>query len=214
MRITQAVPWGKIVAMTPPSDPVALLERALDQTTEVIASIPADEGGLPTPCPAWDVDALVRHLVGQDLRNFLTTVRGGTADWQAPAAPMDEDWATAFETRAGQLLDAWRAADLDQLTDMPGGRQAPLRTRADQQIAELAMHSWDLAKATDQHVELDPELAEYALAWSHQMLRPEYRGPDKAFGFEIPVPAEAPSYDRLAGWFGRDPGWTPVETVL
>jgi len=199
--------------VTTGSDSVALLERALEQTSEVIAAIPADEGGLATPCPAWDVDALVRHLIHQDLRNFLISARGGTADWQAPAGDADEDWTTAFETRAGELLDVWRAADLDQMTDLPGGRQAPLGTRADQQIAELAMHSWDLAKATHQHVDLDPELAEYALAWSHQMLRPEFRGPGKAFGFEIPVPADAPSYDRLAGWFGRDPGWTSPDLV-
>jgi uncharacterized protein (TIGR03086 family) len=211
VRITQAASWGKIVAVTSPSDPVALLERALDQTAEVIASIPADEGGLATPCPAWNVDALVGHLVGQDLRNFLIAARGGTADWQAPAADVDEDWTTAFRTRAGQLLEAWRTADLDQLTDLPGGRQAPLRTRADQQIAELAMHSWDLAKASDQHVDLDAELAEYALAWSHHMLRPEFRGPGKAFGFEIPVATDASAYDRLAGWLGRDPGWTPAD---
>ena len=201
------------MAVTSGSDPVGLLERALDQTAEVIASIPADEGGLTTPCPAWDVDALIRHLVEQDLRNFLISARGGTPDWQAPAADMDDDWTTAFGLRAGQLREAWQAADLDQLTDLPGGRQAPLRARADQQIAELAMHSWDLAKATDQHADLDPELAEYALAWSHQMLRPEFRGPDKAFGFEIPVAADAPAYDRLAGWFGREPVWTPADTV-
>jgi uncharacterized protein (TIGR03086 family) len=199
--------------VTSASDSVALLERALEQTAEVIAAIPADEGALATPCAAWDVDALVRHLVHQDLRNFLISARGGTADWHAPAGDADEDWTTAFETRAGELLEVWRAADLDRMTDLPGGRQAPLGTRADQQIAELAMHSWDLAKATDQHVDLDPELAEYALAWSHQMLRPDFRGPGKAFGFEIPVPADAPAYDRLAGWFGRDPGWTSPDPV-
>ena len=29
-------------------------------------------------------------------------------------------------------------------------------------------------------------------------------------GVEVPVPDDAPVYDRLAGWFGRDPGWTPT----
>jgi hypothetical protein len=41
------------------------------------------------------------------------------------------------------------------------------------------------------------------------MLRPEFRGPDKAFGQEITVPRHAPAYQRLAGWFGRDPDWMP-----
>jgi hypothetical protein len=59
-------------------------------------------------------------------------------------------------------------------------------------------------------VPLDDELAEHALAWSRGMLRPEYRGPDKAFGVEVPVAGDAPAYDRLAGWFGRDPDWRPA----
>jgi hypothetical protein len=42
------------------------------------------------------------------------------------------------------------------------------------------------------------------------MLRPEFRGPGKAFGVEVPVPDDAPAYERLAGWFGRNPGWMPV----
>jgi hypothetical protein len=43
------------------------------------------------------------------------------------------------------------------------------------------------------------------------MLRPEYRGPDRAFGLEIPVATDAAAYDRLAGWFGRDPDWSHRE---
>ena len=109
---------------------------------------------------------------------------------------------------------AWRAADLDRLVTGPGG-EAPLRFRADQQITELATHDWDLAKATGQvPAELDPALAEHALRWSRGMLRPEFRGPDKAFGVEVPVPDDAPAYDRLAGWFGRDPGWDAYPIAL
>ena len=28
---------------------------------------------------------------------------------------------------------------------------------------------------------------------------------------EVPVDPQAPIYDRLAGWFGRDPDWTPPD---
>jgi uncharacterized protein (TIGR03086 family) len=154
------------------------------------------------------VRALVSHLTGQDLRNFLVSARGESADWQAPADELGDDWAAAFRDRAAPLRAAWRAADLDRPVAGPGG-EAPLRFRADHQITELAVHDWDLAKATGQPAELDQALADHGLNWSRQMLRPEFRGPDKAFGVEVPVPDDAPAYDRLAGWFGRDPGWTP-----
>jgi uncharacterized protein (TIGR03086 family) len=194
--------------VTSDEDTLALLERALDQTAAIITAIPPGQANLPTPCPGWDVRALVRHLVGQDMRNFLVSVRGETADWRAPADELRDDWAAEFQDRAGPLRAAWRAADLGQPIAMPGGGEAPLRGRADQQIAELATHDWDLVKATGQRADLDPALAEHALDWSHQVLRPEFRGPDKAFGPEVPVSPDAPAYDRLAGWFGRDPGWT------
>jgi uncharacterized protein (TIGR03086 family) len=200
---------GKGTIVTSDGDTLALLERALDQTGAVIAAIPAGQAGLPTPCPGWDVRTLVRHVVGQDMRNFLVSARGETADWRAPADELGEDWAAEFRDRAGPLLAVWRVADLGQPIAMPGGGEAPLRGRADQQIAELATHGWDLVKATGQRADLDPALAEHALDWSHQVLRPEFRGPGKAFGLEVPVSPDAPAYDRLAGWFGRDPGWTP-----
>ena len=194
--------------MTSDADTIALLDRALDQTAGLIAATDASQAGLATPCAGWDVRALVSHLAGQDLRNFLVSARGESADWQAPDDEIGDDWAAVFRERAESLRAAWRAADLDRLVTGPGG-EAPLRLRADQQITELAVHDWDLAKATGQPTRLDPALAEHALRWSRQMLRPEFRGPDKAFGLEVPVPEDAPAYDRLAGWFGRDPGWTP-----
>jgi uncharacterized protein (TIGR03086 family) len=200
---------GKGTIVTSDGDTLALLERALDQTAVVIAAIPASQAGLPTPCPGWDVRALVRHVVGQDMRNFLVSAQGEIAHWQAPADELGADWAAEFRDRAGRLLAVWRAADLDRPVAMPGGGEAPLRGRADQQIAELATHGWDLVKATGQQADLDPALAEHALDWSHRMLRPEYRGPDKAFGPEVPVSPDAPAYQRLAGWFGRDPNWMP-----
>jgi uncharacterized protein (TIGR03083 family) len=73
-----------MAVMTSDADTVALLERALDQTAGLIAAIEPGQAGLATPCAGWDVRTLVGHLIGQDLRNFLVSTRGETADWQAP----------------------------------------------------------------------------------------------------------------------------------
>jgi uncharacterized protein (TIGR03086 family) len=200
-----------MAVMTSDTDTVVLLERALDQTAGLIAAIEPGQAGRATPCAGWDVRALVSHLVGPAMRNFLAAARDETIDWQAPAEEIGGDWAAAFRDRAAPLRAAWRAADLDRPVSGPGG-EAPLHARADQQITELAVHDWDLAKATGQALaDLDPAPAEHALAWSRQMLRPEFRGPDRFVGVEVPVADDAPVYDRLAGWFGRDPGWTSPE---
>ncbi len=188
---------------------VALLNRALDQADNVLAQIQKGQEALPTPCAEWDVRALIRHITRTDLPNFTAGARGEAPQWGVQPEELGADWLQDFRDGAQELKRTWAAADLDQQVPSMGGREAPLRSRADQQIAELAMHSWDLLKATGLTLELDPALAEHGLDWSRGMLRPEFRGPDKAFGVEVPVPAEAPSYDRLAGWFGRDPAWTP-----
>ena len=191
------------------ADNIALLARALDQAGAVIDTVSPGRTQLPTPCAGWDVGALLAHVVRDDLRNFLVAARGETPDWQAPAQDLGTGWADDFRQGARELLDQWRRADLDQPVAMPGGPEMPLGGRADQQIAELAVHAWDLVRATGADLALDPELAEYALAWSRPMLLPQFRGPDKSFADVVTVPEDAPAYDRLAGWFGRDPHWTP-----
>ena len=126
--------------MTSDADTVALLERALDQTAAIIAAISASEAGLATPCPGWDVAALVRHLTGQDLRNFLASARGEAADWQAPADELGQDWAADFRDRAARLMAVWQQADLDRQLSMPGGGQSVAQPR--RSADRRAGHAW------------------------------------------------------------------------
>jgi uncharacterized protein (TIGR03086 family) len=186
-------------------DSLALLERALDQAAAVIAGVAPGQAGLPTPCSDWDVGALLRHMVGQDLRNFTVAARGETADWSAPADDPGDDWASAFRDGADRLLDTWRGADLDRPVSVPAGGEAPLRSRADHQITELVVHTWDLAQGhrSDHAARPGAGRARARLVAAHA----EARGSGKAFGAEVPVDESAPPYDRLAAWFGRAPAW-------
>lgn len=179
-------------------DDLDLLRRALDQNAEAIERVTPDQRALPTPCQGWDVVTLVTHVTG-GLDRLAIMVRGEKPDWTAELPPLGDDWAGTFRTKAATLLDTWQTADPAQ------------RPSVEMQIAEHAVHTWDIARATGQPVAaLDPAVAEHALAWSHEALKPEWRGAGGggAFGEEVPVPGDAPLYDRLAGWFGRDPDWS------
>ena len=190
--------------------PLTLLARALDQAGGLIAGSGPEQAHLPTPCRSWTVAHLVGHLVS-DLTNFATAVSGGQPDWSRPAAGIDNDWAGAFAAARRGLDEAWSSADLQAQVPTMGGGSAPVLSRADQQIAEFAVHAWDIARATGQSEDLDAGVAEYGLQWARRNLSPQFRGPEdegKSFGPEVPVPDDAPAYERLAGWFGRDPRWS------
>ena len=66
-------------------------------------------------------------------------------------------------------------------------------------------HGWDLAKATGQSTDLDPELASQLLAIAQAFLSDALRGPDGSapFGTRLEAPAGATAADELAAFLGR-----------
>jgi uncharacterized protein (TIGR03086 family) len=182
-----------------------LLERTLAQTGAIVARVRPEQATLPTPCASWDVRALVNHVV-HDLQQFTETVHGGEWAPQDTDVPGD-DWGGAYREAADALLAAWRRPGaLERTVRLPFG-EFPGAWRLGQQITDLAVHGWDIAKATGQSTDLDPEVGRLALDWGRENLKPEFRGDEasgQSFGFEVAVADDAPVYDRLAGFFGRD----------
>lgn len=189
------------------TDPLADLSQVLDLAGSLIERVRPEQAGLPTPCRSWDVKTLVTHLVNSTSQ-FTTAAAGGSPDWDAPAAEIGDDWAGAFRSGAAGLRTAWQqAGDLSQEIDLPIGR-VPKSFVASQQVAEFAVHSWDLATATGQRPAFPAQPCEAALVWAKGTLLPEYRGDEgsgMAFGPEVPVSGDAPAEDRLAAFFGRYP---------
>ena len=179
---------------------LGLLERALDQAGAIIARTRPDQAGLPTPCIEFDVHALVNHLVF-DVQMFTSGVRGGERG--SPDADLiGSDWSGAYDAAQKSLLDAWRQKGVEGTIKTRIG-EFPATWAVGQHLADVAVHAWDLATATHQSTKLDPEVARVALDWARAALKPELRG--NTFGPEIEVPENAPIYERLAGFFGRNP---------
>jgi uncharacterized protein (TIGR03086 family) len=68
---------------------------------------------------------------------------------------------------------------------------------------DVLVHTWDLARAAGNDVELDADEAVIVLA-GYGPLGDNVRNP-RVFGPEVPVPDDASPQDRLLAFTGRDP---------
>ncbi|HET8604342.1 MAG TPA: TIGR03086 family metal-binding protein [Marmoricola sp.] len=168
------------------------LSHALDQFGDLLEHVHPDDLGRPTPCDGWTVAELVGHVTG-GVRRFTAVAHGEQADWTAAPEPVTQAWCSDFRNAADDLLHAWHEA----------GEEAPAPT-IDWQVAELAVHSWDLARATGQStLALDEGVAGLGLEFLRRGLTEDNR--DGAFGPAIAMSPGAPVQDRLAAFAGRDP---------
>ena len=81
--------------------------------------------------------------------------------------------------------------------ELPGQFFIGMRT------SDVRTHAWDLAAATGQSTDLDPELAVEQLAAVRAFVGPQFLGQDKPFGEEQPCPDGRAPADRLAAFLGR-----------
>jgi len=194
--------------MTENMDPRPLYRRAVAQTETTVAAVTPDQLDLPTPCTEYDVRTLIAHITGGLTRTALV----GEGDPEALTRPSmeegvpDDGWPAAYRTAAARATAAWADdAKLDALVEVPWGK-VPGRIALSGYVQEVLAHGWDLAQATGQPTEGDPELATWALAISQRILPPDIRGQEGVpFGPVVDVPADAGPYAQLAAWLGRRP---------
>lgn len=192
--------------MTQTTDPRELHQRAMAQTGSIVAAVESGQLTLPTPCAEYDVRALLSHMVG-GLNRIAVVGEGGDAMAVAPRADdvPDDGWLAAYAVARARVTAAWADdARLDALVKVPWGK-VPGRIALSGYVQEILTHGWDLARATGQPTELDPELASWVLAVAQRILPPEPRGGEIPFGPVLPVPPGAGLYAQLAAWLGRQP---------
>ena len=191
------------------TDPRPALFRASDQALAVVGLVTPERLGDPTPCDEYDVRHLTGHVVAVLRR--IGYVAGGGHAFDVPSIVLDlpdDGWAPAATTNAADLRAAWADdAVLDRVLRLPWGEVSG-RGAALAYVQELTTHSWDLATALGRTDVLDPALAELALVGARRFVPAEPRGGGIPFGSPIEVAADAPAYDRLVAWLGRDPRWS------
>ncbi|MFI2372640.1 TIGR03086 family metal-binding protein [Streptomyces sp. NPDC018833] len=167
----------------------------------------------PTPCTDWDVAALVNHLVLYTSHGLEHRARRKQLpeDLTGRDFTADGDWARGYAEQLDRALSAWSdpavwAGEVDLgFATMPAGEIASLITK------ELAVHGWDLARATGQEYRISAAAGAFVLAVvdTHAEVYRQYDG------FAAPVAARpsATAFERALAAAGRDPRWSAPVTV-
>jgi uncharacterized protein (TIGR03086 family) len=188
---------------------IDLLDGVLDKTGGIIAGVRAEQGGDPTPCPDFDVDTLVNHLVG-GVRTFAAGIHGRPVEGDPWSAKAGDDPAGKFRAAADDLVAGWRDRGFEGGVSITGAGEVPAPMAFNMTLMEFLTHGWDLAVATRQGVPFTEEEAEATLVRAQATLPPQYRGEGHAFGHIVAVNDGAPPVDRLVGFMGRDPRGSPT----
>jgi uncharacterized protein (TIGR03086 family) len=187
--------------------PVELLElfqRAQAQFTDRVDAVAPDQWENES-LPGWTVADLVAHLVNEAL--WVPPLLAGEpfdlVDGRFPDDTTDllgDDPFTGWETAADGALAAFAEDDALMRTVHLSRGPTPAGEYIFEMTADLTVHSWDLASATDGDTELDGELVTAALVFAERL--PE-DGVPGLFDPPLNVPASASPQTRLLARYGR-----------
>jgi uncharacterized protein (TIGR03086 family) len=185
--------------------PVELLElfqRAQNQFTDRVDAVAPDQWE-DESLPGWTVADLVAHLTSEAL--WVPPLLAGEpyAEGRFPEDTTDllgDDPFTGWETAADGALSAFAEDDALVRTVHLSRGPTPATQYILEMTADLTVHAWDLAQATDGDTELDLELVTAALVFGEQL--PE-GGVPGLFDPPLDVSAAAPPLVRLLARFGR-----------
>lgn len=176
--------------------------RVASTFSDVVAAVPEDGWDRPAPCEGWVARDVVDHLV-----TWVPAVLGPSdivfAD--TPDADPGTRWQVFADTLAGALADPAIAGS--EFDAGPPGRMTVETAIGMLVVGDVLVHSWDLAVATGQRVELDPTIVHDMYLGLQQM--EELLRSSGHYGPRVDVPDDADEATRLLAFTGRDVlAWT------
>jgi uncharacterized protein (TIGR03086 family) len=187
-----------------------LYTRAVATFDATLRAVPVDRYTAPTACAAWDVRALVNHVVGEDrwaaelLAGRTIADVGGTLDGDLLGADPVAAWSSATAA-AGRAVEATAGDALVTLSAGP----TPVDEYLRQLGADHLVHAWDLAQAAGANLRLDDDLVAAIATWFAPMEQ-VYRSHD-LIGSRPPVNDDAEPQARLLAMFGRSEALAAVD---
>ena len=166
----------------------------------------------PTPCEDMPVRLMLAHLHGLAIafRDAARKINGPTTN--TPPDPsslvLPANWRELIPARLEELAAAWHETGAWAGTTAAGGLSMPAEDAGLVALDEVVLHGWDLAVATGQDYEPEPDALDAVEAFCAGIPDdPDAR--NGLFGPRVAVGEGAGQFERVLGLAGRDPRWRP-----
>ena len=188
------------MSTTSPPTSVAVLDSAVTWTHSCLQLARTSSLSLRTPCSEWDLGQLLAHM-DESLVAFAEAAELGQVSLEPPpVSPDPNQLVDRIVNRACRTRAAWQ----QRLTSAPigvGDLALGRDTTALVGAMEIAVHGWDVARATGQDHRLPEDLAVRLYGVALAVVTPGERG--RRFAPAVHVPASAPASTRLLAHLGR-----------
>jgi uncharacterized protein (TIGR03086 family) len=171
--------------------------RVADGFGSRLHRVTPDQWTTPTPCSEWDARNLVAHVITTH-RRMVANLDGSPAQESDAAEDVTVQWSEASAAVREALADPERAS---RMVSGMFGEQSFESLVSRLLCADTLFHTWDLARATDQDEQLDPQ----AVAKAMEFLAPLDEAIRRPGGFapKIEPAAGADPQTRLLNFGGR-----------
>jgi uncharacterized protein (TIGR03086 family) len=186
----------------------ALMAAAAAETARVVTgaakTAPLDTR---TPCPDWDLRTLLNHTIVWTSYSAERRAHGESVaeELMSKDFTAEPGYVEAYQAQIARAVQAWSAPGAWEGDRSVMGNAMPATDIGAMLIMEMALHGWDVAKATGQDYACEDDLAQALLDTVQaqgDMFR-QYQG----FAAIVPVPGDASTFERALGLSGRDPNW-------
>ena len=195
------------------TDNMVDLTPATQRLADLVARVRDDELSGPTPCPAYTVGDLIEHVGGLALAFRAAAEKDIASPYvnrtpAGDAARLPADWRERIPADLAALAQAWAKPDAWTGMTRIAEQDAPAEMVGVTVADELVVHGWDVARATGQPYQPEPELVDAARTFLGMFASPDApAGPEVPFGPSRVLPDGAPALDQVLALAGRDPAW-------
>ena len=168
--------------------------RTAQAVDELLAHLSNNQWVAPTPCTNWNVAQVTQHLIDLNL-HFAHQLH--PAGGQTPSGPDKANHVLYRYRFSTAQLQRARTRTAEPTADLSTQMRSQLALR----VADLLVHGWDIAVATDQSLHGADDLALEALTFAQRRAAALQRSGQ--FAPPQPIDSNAPALDRLAALSGR-----------